>query len=231
MGDRINSTKVDATANPELQVNPKTAWPYRSMSGSLDHLIAGIRWCLQGLWKWPVVLPVAMLAYGLGVNAMYGRQPIIAAVLYFAAIAYLTIRLIGEARSQDKTAGITIIVILVGGSVFALSLKWIQTIPPLHETNDASPLTWFIGRLKPLVVFFLGFPWHIIAPSVLGGALMGGLAAWKVTVLRDRKRQSITCPDAQLHELKANDKNQIRNLVRIAGISYHPEFWHGLAIY
>jgi len=84
---RERSKKADAlrTAFNSVKAEPKAENKSRSHSIIVD-LKAGLGWCVAHLWSWTAVGITAPSLYGLGVGAMYGNQPNIAACLYFLAV-------------------------------------------------------------------------------------------------------------------------------------------------
>jgi hypothetical protein len=89
---------------------------------------------------------------------------------------------------------------------------------------------WTSGWIDALV--FL--PWQWIIPSLAAGALITGFVARKRFLLhkgewliREKELQNHICLDVELHKVKLGDWDKIRELVRVAGISYHPEFGKG----
>lgn len=105
------------------------------------------------------------------------------------------------------------------------------------EANIPSPSAWSV-LIESLSSWFSrcadyvsDLPWRWIVPSFAIGVLVTALVAWRLIFLRHRERQArerelqtLICPEQDLHKRKADDKDRIKELVRIAGISYQPEF-------
>ncbi|HEV7473040.1 MAG TPA: hypothetical protein VGN90_03260 [Pyrinomonadaceae bacterium] len=102
----------------------------RRVNSVVTHLKAGLHWCASNLWLWPAVLVTSPLLYGMGVGAMYGQQPIIAAFLYLLAIGLILAKAITETRTHEKRIGVIGVLLLLGIVWFATSLFWIQHTMP-----------------------------------------------------------------------------------------------------
>jgi hypothetical protein len=99
------SKKVDELRNSlnsaaEARVSGTKEQRTRRVNSVVTHLKAGLHWCASNLWLWPAVLVTSPLLYGMGVGAMYGQQPIIAAFLYFLAIGLILAKAI---RKRERT--------------------------------------------------------------------------------------------------------------------------------
>ena len=128
----------------------------------------------HALWIWWVVLALGLFACGAGVNAMYGNDYLIAAVLYFIGVSYLTIKAAIAIKDEAKRGGVVFVIIL-GAAVFLGSMLWVRNrrwkhqqqqltmvpapTPELHgvliPANDQRPIT--DCRIPPdAVALFLG---------------------------------------------------------------------------
>jgi hypothetical protein len=85
-----------------------------------------IRFLANLLWRWEVVGLLSVTLYTFGVGAMYGDDYFVAALFYFASIAYLTAKCLAweEVTERGDRKRISIIILSVGVLVFGLSLSW-----------------------------------------------------------------------------------------------------------
>lgn len=86
------------------------------------------RWIAQKLWRWDVTIVGAVALYALGANAMYGDDYHVAAMLYFAAVCWLTAKSIAseETRAHEQRRGVSVIILVIGVAIFVGSLGWIN---------------------------------------------------------------------------------------------------------
>jgi hypothetical protein len=124
------------------------------------------------LWKWEVVAWGSAVIYGAGAAALFGDEYIIAAVLFFAAISWLTAKLISweETRNHSAKRILGGTFLLFGIAAFSISLLWIN-----HRRNDAT----IHGNAPPkpaeiLPVYSLGgsISWALLAHTPLDGPIM-----------------------------------------------------------
>jgi hypothetical protein len=79
-------------------------------------------------WRWDVTAIGSPLIYGLGFGAMTADQYVIASVLYFIAVLWLTVRLLvwEETKQHSQRGALSVIVILVAAVAFGASLLWVK---------------------------------------------------------------------------------------------------------
>jgi hypothetical protein len=100
-----------------------------------------VQFVLRALWRKDVV-GIGSLLYGLAVSAMYGDDYVVAGVLYFTAMAWLTVRVLGskETRDHPRRRGVSIATLCGAVAIFGLSLLWIKHRYAEHSLKQPPPL-------------------------------------------------------------------------------------------
>lgn len=120
---------------------------------------------------------------------------------------------IEESRLRRILALIVLAALHFGFGVFVWPPKVEVGAPP-------SPSNWTVlidslsGWAARCMVHLSGLPWRWIAPSVALGALAVGILAF----LRERRRRALICPNQQLHNIAASDREQIHDRLKLIGV-------------
>jgi uncharacterized membrane protein YedE/YeeE len=87
---------------------------------------SAISFILGHLWSWWVIAPLVFLLLGAAVNAMYSNDYIAAAVLFFVAVVLLVAKSLtaDETREHENRVAISMLVVVLGATLFGLSLVW-----------------------------------------------------------------------------------------------------------
>lgn len=65
-----------------------------------------VNWIFSKLWDWSVVAVGAPVIYGFGVNALFGDEYIVASILFFVAVLWVTAKSLvwEEIRGMKRNA-------------------------------------------------------------------------------------------------------------------------------
>ena len=94
-------------------------------------------WLWEKIWRWEVVAVGSTSVYGAGIAAMYGDDYLVAGVLYFVAIGWLTAKILAweETKVHGKRVRISVLVLLVAFLAVASSLFWMRHRKRSHESE------------------------------------------------------------------------------------------------
>jgi hypothetical protein len=187
----------------------------------LQELWEGVLWVVSRTWGWGI----ALFLYGIGVNAMFGDQYIVASALYFAAILIAGIKVGAEAKADGKKFGTLLIIVVAALVVFIASLWWVKhTHEMLARQPDATPA--IIAWVWAHTLYARSLPWRWILGSIATGFLFASI----VNVIRGRQNlasASEGCPARWLHAIAENDRSEIQNAVTVSGIQFRNEIETG----
>lgn len=144
----------------------------------VNELGSGLLWIINRVWAWGI--PVFL--YGLGVNAMFGDQYLVASGLYFAAVLVAAIKTGIEAKSDSNKAGTFFVLVAGSVVVFVLSIFWVKHTHDVLARTDATPqiIAWFSAHS----IYFRSLPGRWI----LGGLIVGFVLS---SIINVKRRQPI----------------------------------------
>ncbi len=130
-----------------------------------------LRWIGNKCFDWSVVTTGSVLIYSLGAAALFGDEYIIAACMFFAAVCWVTVKLLvwEETRKQENKRILSLLIMAVGVAIFWFSMTWVQHrkdvmehAPPDRQTMMAHGLmavrhsvTAFLSKTWPQRIIFL----------------------------------------------------------------------------
>lgn len=104
------------------------------------------------VWRWEVVGWGAAVIYGLGAAALFGDEYLLARILFFAALAWMTAKAVSweEIRGHEYKRLLSIVILIAGVALYGLSEFWIHVrkssversaehIAPRHEPAAVLP--------------------------------------------------------------------------------------------
>jgi hypothetical protein len=178
---------------------------------------------------WTGGIGVALTGFGFE----WAKAPtIVPAVLILAGWIFIIIAIYQHDFFEGKSKRLQVMGnLLISGIVTAIFVAaWLALRPEPSTVIQANEGVNFPSKWSSLtegvarcVAYIGALPWRWILPSFI----IGALAVWTLAFIREKRRRNLLCPERQLHQLKADDKERIRELVRIIGILYQPEFGKG----
>lgn len=100
-----------------------------------------IEFVFSKLWRWDVAGAGSVTLYGLGAAAMSSGQYIIAACLYFTAVAWLAAKFVAweEVRRHESKKLISTFILVLAVVLFGLSLLWEKHTMQVETAKAISP--------------------------------------------------------------------------------------------
>ena len=134
-----------------------------------------IPWLGEKLWRWEVLAVGVPALYGAGISAMYADEYTAAIVLYVAALAWCTAKILTwkEAREHEAKRGISILVVAIAACLLCASLYWaLHRYEHVSRSNTAAVISAVAIQARAFLHFF-SQPWpQRIVAIVLGIAFV-----------------------------------------------------------